>query len=334
MTAPTTGALAPLASAPSEALRLVAAAGREWAADGLPWATDAAADLSGQIREGRSGGSFLVGPSGSAAGVALWPPGVPLGRRAMILLDAGFRNAASLGRFVDLLRAEGTDGPLLAVYEPITGLTRSELEQCLVPRGLRRVERVDCTYPSDRPLPPVPPAPPGLRPLVATEEPAVARLLGEAYADNPLDLALFRHHADPSADLAFAAHFILGGELGPFWGDASFAVDDPSVPGRLLAAVIVNDRGGPLISEVGVVPDARGRGIARGLLARTVAAVRARTETPVRLVVTVSNRRAFELYRALGFQPVEATRGGVWIDAAALGLSRFDTPYEPRPGRS
>lgn len=325
-------ALVPIAEAPEEVLRLLGEAARAAAAAGLRAIDAPYDDLAARVRTGAFGGALWPAPSGSAAALALWPRPSPVGRRALLLFDAGFTRAATVGAFLERLRADRTEGPLLAVEEPIGGVAPEVARPVLQAHGLTRVERIDCVYPADRPLPPEGPAPPGLRPLVPGDAAALGRHLAEVYDDFPVDPALFRRYPDPSEDFAWAARFLLDGELGPFWSEASFAVPDPERPGRLLAASVVNEYGGPLLSELGTVPSARRRGWARALLRESLAAVRARTATPLRLVVTVANHRAFALYRSVGFEPDEATRGSVWIDARELGLGPPGAPSES--GRS
>ncbi len=82
--------------------------------------------------------------------------------------------------------------------------------------------------------------------------------------------------------------------------------------GRLVAATLVNELHGPLLSEVMVDPAWRRRGFARRLVARSIAAVRALALGPLRLVVTVGNDRAEPLYRSVGFVPTPV-RGTIWL---------------------
>jgi ribosomal protein S18 acetylase RimI-like enzyme len=55
------------------------------------------------------------------------------------------------------------------------------------------------------------------------------------------------------------------------------------------------------IAQVGVVPQARGRGVGAGLIAEAVRRMRAGGETAVTLNVNVNNPHAAALYRRLGF---------------------------------
>ena len=328
-----TDRIVPIGRAPGEAIRLAEWAGRQWGEAGIAWGPSEGHRLAEEIRHEAAAGRLLVAPDGSAVGLALWTPRVPVGRRAVVALDEGYGTAAALSLFLDALRTDASEGPLLTVEDPIPGIATDRAGPVLRGRGFARIERVDCRFPAERPLPPAPPDPPGLRTMGPEDAEGVARLLADAYRDFPLDLALFRHHPDPEDDLAYAAHYLLEGGVGPWWPEASFAVPDPSRPGRLLAMVLVNERGGPLITELGVAPEARGRGYGRSLLGHAIRAVRTRSDVPIRLVVTLSNRRAHALYRSLGFVDAPETRGGRWIDPVALGLRTLEAPYDPGRAR-
>lgn len=321
--------LSPLEPHRTEALRLLEVAARSWALEG-PVSEEDANRLREQVRAGSMGGRLLPAPSGGGAGLALWPKGSPVGRRAILILDVGFRTGPALGQFVDRLRSDNSEGPLLSIEDGIAGIQENVRTAVLAGRGFRQITRIDMFYRADAPLPKAPVEPPGLRTLRAEDLPSVARFLRESYADFPLDLALFRTSNDPEEDLRGAARFLLGGELGAWWSDASFAVVDPADDGRLLAAVIVNEHRGALITELGVVPEARGRGLGRVLLRRAIEATRRRGADRVRLVVTLANRRAHALYISMGFEPDPRNVGSLWIDPEALGLSQIDSPYSPR----
>lgn len=59
------------------------------------------------------------------------------------------------------------------------------------------------------------------------------------------------------------------------------------------------------VSEIAVAPDRRGRGHGRALLARALAALRARGVGTAELEVAAANDRARSLYESLGFRVVE-----------------------------
>jgi GNAT superfamily N-acetyltransferase len=272
-------------------------------------------------------GRIWIGPKDEAIGLVVWEPGVPAGRRVFVHLDDGYRNAAALDHLVQLLQGEPNETPVIAVGDPVPGFPPGVVESVLAARGFVRLLRVDFVDPGG-PLPAATQVE-GLRTVDATNDAqALARLFWEAYDDNPGDRALFRHHPDAREDARYSVDQLLHGGVGQFWHDASFAVPDPKEPGRLLAATIVNEFGGPLLAEVAVAPDARRRGYARRLILESTGAVRSRTAVPLRLVVTLRNRRAYRLYRSLGWRRIEATLGGPWVHPGALGLERLDPPFD------
>src|SRR5207237_1563992 len=68
------------------------------------------------------------------------------------------------------------------------------------------------------------------------------------------------------------------------------------------------------VAYVGVVPEARGRGYGRELMHRAVAEARADGVARLTLSVDVRNRRAWELYKGLGFEPHDRREGflAIW----------------------
>ena len=313
--------------APGETLRLVEALGARLRSDGAPWGTEQAGRLAESYRAGRLAGLLWTGPKDEAVGLALWEAKVPLGRRATIYLDDGYRSEGTLGGFVDrLLKAEG-EGPLLSVLDPVPGLVDEAVDRALGPRGFQRLLRADLIYPAARPVPELPPDP-RVRPVRREDGGAVALLLEEAYRDNPGDRALFQHELDWAEDCRYATGQLLDGSVGTWWPSASFAIPDPSRPDRFLAMTLVNDLRGPLMTEVVVAPDGRRQGLARRLVLESVRAVRDRTPMPVRLVVTLRNRRAARLYESMGFVRSEEPVGGPWILPASYPFPVVDPPFD------
>jgi ribosomal protein S18 acetylase RimI-like enzyme len=324
------GRLVGLADALPEALRLAEGARRLLEAVPDELAPPIGRRLVDGVRDAGLTGRLWVGPRDEAIGLAVWERGVPAGRRAFLHLDDGFRGDAALGSFVDRLREEPGEAPLLAVQDPVPGLPASEVDRGLLPKGFERLLRVDFHDPGG-PFPPDP-GTDGIRAVDPREAPALAELLEASFRDNPADRALFRHELDPLDDARRSVAQILEGRFGAFWSDASYAIPDPAEPGRLLAASLVNDFNGPLLTEVMVAPAARRRGFARRLVRRSALAVRGRTELPMRLVVTLRNRRAYRLYDRLGFRRIDATLGGPWVDPAAAGVAGLDPPFDDGPG--
>ncbi|MCI4366923.1 MAG: GNAT family N-acetyltransferase [Thermoplasmata archaeon] len=313
-----TNDLSPLTDAPPEALRLLAQGMREWTGAGPSWGLDALAALQAGVRSGALAGRMWVGPSGEAVAIGIWHPGTPAGRRVTVLMDHGYRSAAPLAEFVRRLDQSDDDGPLLSIEEPIPGVLEGSIASALAPMGFHRVLRLDHEFPAGRSIPRTDAPPQGSRGMLESDAEGLERLLQEGYSDDPIERALTRYTVDPAMDPRHSVEHLLSGGIGPWWGDASFVVVDPVEEGRLLAATVVNDHDGPLLTQVVVAPKARRRGLARALVAESIAAVRRRSSVPLRLVVTVSNRRAAELYLSIGFVPLPGTLGGYWLAPRAL----------------
>lgn len=316
-----------VADALPEALRLAEGA-RELLARELPPAlaggNPALRVLEG-LRAATLTGRLWIGPKDEAMGLAVWESGVPAGRRVFLYLDRDYRTPRALGLLLDRLGAETGEGPVIMVSDPVPGFSPEEVDGVLGPRGFERLLRVDMVDPGG-PLPAAPEVP-RLRPLepVGDREP-LAQLLVEGYRDNPGDQALFRHHTDPLEDARYAVTQLFEGGVGTLWPDASFVV--PDAEGGLLAATVVTDLGGPLLAEVVVAPQGRRRGYARRLVRESTARVRLRSTVPLRLVVTLRNRRAYELYRSLGWRRLEETLGGPWVHPGALRLAGLEPPFD------
>ncbi len=301
--------LLPAAPHLPEALRVLDEVADELRRRGDPLEAESLLDGAGALRAGVVEGRLWVGPKDEAIAVAFWPPPGELGRDVRLVIAPGFRAPGPIARLIARLDTEGADPiarcRLVGVPTGLAGLAGS-----LAPLGFVARERIDLVYPPEQPLPPVRPAS-GIRPLAPGDEPAVARLLERAYADLPEERALFAERRDPAADARTAAAGLLHDGLAPWWADASFGIDGPE---GLAAATLVHDLNGPLLTEVMTDPGVRGRGYASALIARSLAAIRARrAASPPRLVVSWANAPARRLYLALGFVPVEATRGVRWV---------------------
>ncbi|HYK93575.1 MAG TPA: GNAT family N-acetyltransferase [Thermoplasmata archaeon] len=308
----------PITSAPAEALRILGELGEELALAGGVEAKAAVEPLVTGVRAGELPGILWVGPQDEAVGIAWWEPPSEAGRRAGLFLSGGYRTEAALR---GLLEATETapGGPLLEVSDQIAGVPPLLRARVLSAGGFREVSRIDLAWPPGRPVEPAPPPSRGTaRPLRREDEPALSVLLDRAYSDNPIDLALFRQRRDRRADSVDAIHLLLAGELGPWVPSASYGVEEN---GRLLAATIVNDYRGALITEVMVDPDARRQGLARCLLLHSLQGLRALGREDIRLVVTLTNDPAYRLYSSMGFTPLPATQGSTWLHVARLGLA-------------
>ncbi|HEV8050632.1 MAG TPA: GNAT family N-acetyltransferase [Thermoplasmata archaeon] len=318
------GSLVDTASAPSETRRLltewaqaVAEAGAPWSATLLEWAT-------ASLAEGRFLGRLWVGPKDDAVGLAIGLPAGEIGGRVEVTyLSEGFRGAPSTRAFVARLDAPDGFGPLVEIPDPPRGHDPVAFAEAVRPLGFVPVRRVDMRFPGDRPPPSARPVEgTRLRTMRAEDVEPVSVLTARAYRDNPVDIALFRRHVDPMADARAAISMLVGTALGEWLSSASFVMEDAE---GIVGATIVNDHGGPLITEVMVDPRARGQGHATRLLGATVASLRAAGRPEPRLVVTLSNARARRLYGHVGFVEDPTTAGARWLHAERLGLSAADT---------
>ncbi len=140
--------------------------------------------------------------------------------------------------------------------------------------------------------------PPVLRPLLPADHDAAARLLHRSLVDwyqSRLNQGA-RFGASPEPFRLFPEVYAA---LDP--GEAVAAIDESS--GDLLGVCFAHPR--PTHVALGIVataPEARGRGVARALLAPALALAH-RTGRPVRLVSSLLNLDSFSLYSRLGFVP-------------------------------
>jgi len=106
---------------------------------------------------------------------------------------------------------------------------------------------------------------------------------------------------------------LLKGEVGRFMPEASFVAVDA---GRIVGAILMSHwMGMPLIAEVGVAKDRRGKGLGRALLRAAATRLEALGEPAWALYVTLGNDEAIGLYRSLGF----AQAGGQTVTAYLAG---------------
>lgn len=97
---------------------------------------------------------------------------------------------------------------------------------------------------------------------------------------------------------------IMRGELGEYLPEASLAIGSPRhCTGVVLTTFWMST---PLVAELAVIPNARGRGFGRALMERAIDALALASHVKVALYVTLGNEPAFSLYRKLGFVEVGA----------------------------
>lgn len=307
----------PLTQARAEALRLLGELAGAMNASHGPEAGAATQVLADGVRAGELPGLLWVGPKDEAVGLAWWEPPSEAGRRAGLYLAEGYRTEAAFRGLLDVVEAF-PGPPLVEVSDQVPGFPPLLRARVLSDRGFRAVSRIDLAWPVDREIALPPRLERGVvRSLRASDEEALATLLDRAYSDNPIDRALFRQRRDSRADARDAVHLLLAGELGPWIASASFGVEEDA---RLVAATLVNDYKGALITEVMVDPSARRRGLATRLLLHTLADLRRLGRADIRLVVTLSNEPAYRLYTSLGFRPLPTTEGSTWLHVGRLGL--------------
>lgn len=304
--------LLPIDRAPAEALRLLEelrSAVRSGPNAPAAYAEAEVERWGAAVRSGSLEGRLLIGPKDEAIALAHWETGAGLPRRVVWTFTSEYSTLATARTFLEALDAEGRLlglRPWEFVPPPpgAEGLLRSA--------GFRSYVRRDLIRPTalGRPPRPMVPAEIAIAPLRAEDETELARLLGRAYRDNPVDRALFVTRADPVEEARASVEALLRGGVGRWVPEASFGARRE---GRLVGATILCDHHGPLVAEVMTDPDHRRRGLARRLLVETLEAWQDLDARAVRLVVTEGNDRAEALYRSLGFADDPAAVGAVWL---------------------
>lgn len=303
---------------PGEVLRLLAERRDDLVAAGASWADVVSDQLRTQVRSGSFLGAIWRGPGDEAAAVIGWQGAGTFGRRGWLYLARGHRSAGLLDR---LLRELDQDGrpPFVGWSGQIPGLGPDETDAVYQRRGYTPAVRAEMHLPPGTVISPRPLAPAfSTRPLSDRDEDAVASLMERVYHGEP-ERALFATTVDEAEDARTSVHDIVHGGIGMWLPEASFGIDHDGV---LTAYTLANAHFGGLITELGVAPAFRRRGLARALLARTTQSLRSLGFPEPRLMVTMWNDRAVGLYRRVGF---EFTPGGaerVWVDLRAFGLAR------------
>lgn len=110
----------------------------------------------------------------------------------------------------------------------------------------------------------------------------------------------FGMHVGSEADWRAYIAALFKGESGEFMPDASFVALEGE---RIVGAILVTHwMGSPLLAEIGVSKDHRGRGLGAALLQAAMNRLADRGERTLGLYVTVGNDPAIALYRRLGFE--------------------------------
>jgi GNAT superfamily N-acetyltransferase len=317
------GDLVDTASAPSETRRLLTEWAQANAAPGEPWSPSMLDWAAGTLAKGEFLGRLWVGPKDDAVGIALGtPPGEIGGRVEVAYLADGFRHRASVDAFLRRLDDTNAFGPLVELPDLAAPSSPAPFADSFRTHGFVPVVRMDMRYPTSRPPPSAPvDASVRLRTVERSDAGAITELTLRAYADNALDVAIFRRFRDPLEDARSGTEAIFGTQVGEWLPFASFLAEDERGP---VGATLVNEHHGPLITQVMVDPRARGRGHATRLLGASVAALRAAGRAQPRLVVTRANLRARRVYEHVGFVVDPSAIGARWLHPARLGLTPGD----------
>ncbi|MHB8351804.1 MAG: hypothetical protein ACYDFT_03805 [Thermoplasmata archaeon] len=307
------GPLIDAAAAPAETLRLLAEEAMALAYHGIPRNIEEEARCRLRAGSGHLDGALWIGPKGDAVGIAY--PRLAGSARFFLFLTEGYRGPAPLARFLNLLDGH-LGAQLMDLSVPGLGPTPPGLAAAAEALGYRHLERDDMVYPPDRPVPAVPQPTGTVRNLAPGDAAELVELWQEAFSTFPLDSVLLYPAGPMEAAARAGVSAILDGRVGRFRMSASFGLWEAD---HLSAAVLVNDRDGPLISLALVASNRRGGGRLRALLARTVKILRAESEVPPRLVVTRANTRARSAYLALGWSDRPTAPENRWIHLGRMG---------------
>lgn len=302
---------------PTETLRLLSDLGAELTAMGADWAEFVTDQRRSQVRQGTFRGAIWPASSGAAQALAGWQESGTVGRRGWIYLARGHQDGPTLERMLRWLESDG-GARFVSWSDQIPGVPDPDREGLFRARGFTAVERAEMRLPAavtiaERPIEL------GLafRTLSPADEASVAQLLQRVY-HGELEQALFTSTGSEPEDARVLVHDIFHGGVGRWLAGASFGAEHD---GELVGCTLANEFVGGLISEVGVDPAFRRRGLGRAMLARTTRQLRKAGFVEPRLLVTMWNERAVRLYRGVGF---EFTVGGaerIWMDLPALGVA-------------
>ncbi|MBI3934495.1 MAG: GNAT family N-acetyltransferase [Acidobacteria bacterium] len=144
---------------------------------------------------------------------------------------------------------------------------------------------------------------------------AAAELILAAYRGH-VDSAISDQYRTQPGAVRFLENIIRLPGCGTFLPGASFLAlcGDGSLRsglGGIILTSVVSDRVAH-ITQLCVAPEQRGRGLGRRLIRHVVNVLRASGFQGATLTVTVSNTRAVELYRSLGFTPLTTFPAFAW----------------------
>lgn len=197
--------------------------------------------------------------------------------------------AAVLLKGVDQLRARDATA--------ITGHFEDRYSDAFASLGFRRVfARMRMEAPTRKtPLRDLP-----LQPPEEDEVLGLTKFLMEVY-DGHMEQQYGMHVGSEEEWRGYLAG-LLKGDSGRFMPDASYVILEED---RIVGSILVTHwMGMPLVAELGVAKDRRGRGLGRALLEQSMTRLAGLDETRIALYVTLSNDPAIALYRSLGFEQV------------------------------
>ncbi len=292
----------PLATVDAHAYWTVYVAGRT----GLPTRSVAAhieRYLALPVEEQRA--YFAVRRGDAIVGTMRLLPGMITG----FAMDPAHRSdaTAAIIRAVDLLRAQGSGGITASIEDAYLGAF--EVLGFRRAFSRMRMEASTRSYPLSALR---------LKPPEEGEVPKLAHFFREVY-EGHMEQS-FGMHVGSEDDFGRLVTAILRGETGRFMPEASFVVLDGE---RLTGAVLVTHwMEGPLVAELGVVPDWRRRGVGRALLSAASTRLAALGEARWALYVTVGNNAAISLYRAFGFEQTGGETVTARLEGTASGHSQ------------
>ena len=202
----------------------------------------------------------------------------------------GGEAATALLKCMDLLRAGGAT--------TITGHYEDRYEPAFASVGFRRVfARMRMEAPTKAG---VPPGDLVLQPPEEDEVLGLTKFLMEVYEEHMEQR--YGIHVGPEEEWRGYVAGLFKGDSGQYMPDASYvALED----GRIIGAVLITHwMGMPLVAELGVAKERRGRGLGRALLQAAMNRLAGRDEARLALYVTVGNNPAVALYRSMGFVQV------------------------------
>ncbi|HYM39607.1 MAG TPA: GNAT family N-acetyltransferase [Thermoplasmata archaeon] len=209
--------------------------------------------------------------------------------------------SAAIIKAIDLLRTQG-NGAITASFEDAYQRDFESL-------GFRRVfSRMRMEGATRR----LPGPGPTLKPPEEGEVPKLATFFRDVY-EGHMEQAYGLHVGSVEYWREFVTGILRGG-TGRFMPEASFvALEGERLTGAILVAYWME---GPLVAELGVVPDRRRQGVARALLSAASTRLVALEEPRWALYVTEGNEPAIRLYRAFGFEQVGGQTVTARLDAA------------------